>query len=421
MLLSCSNTGRLSFSIAICVLISMFCVDSSATSATTTHSITRPFPHIRVASIPLLVLEEDVFHFELYMDENITEKIAFLLEGKLLSMSNSTHSEFLENLSHAMGTFDPELKLKDCHELVVDLQMQIDKICLTDEACQTDSKINFLMRYARKLDDYFEDMLSFTPPTFDLGYHPELMALVDSSYHKYAGELNEMKEFMRYIYTNSYATVSPQYDDIESELTTLFLLHYQPKKIMEFSPSHGWSTLLIMNAIMSYQLANPETVEVKSYDLEDFCSGAIEEYVPSVLRPDSLTKWSLTTGDVRSFFETDFLSSTENPVDYLFIDSDHTKDFVLYYIQHLLTPLLQQARRRGKPIFVSVHDCFVNGVKSHEGAEVLNFLSRNQLRFFNPNQKQHQSEIRRRREETLSSIDPIHFVGNNPSIYFILA
>ena len=386
----------------------------------------RPLPHVCMASIPLLILQEDIFHFEVYLDESVSDKIAHFQEGEVLSMSNSTSLEFLENFSQALGIFNPLFNLKITPEMSDMMQVE-EEVCSAASsldqiaACEMDWKASQMLRnYARQVDEFIMKALHASAPVFEMGQYPQLMTLVENNYIKYAGQLKEMKDLMRHVYTNSYATISPQYDDIESELTTLFLLHYQPKRIMEFSPSHGWSTVLILNAIKSYQLSHPQTVELRSYDLEDFCSGAITEYFPSVFHPDSSIEWTLTTGDVRNHFESDFLAPSENPVDYLFIDSDHSKDFVQYYIRHLLTPLLQQARQTGKPIFVSVHDCFVNGIITHEGSEVNNFLFHNQLRYFNPNQEQHQSELRQIRTKTNFSTDYIHFVANNPSIFFIL-
>jgi hypothetical protein len=147
---------------------------------------------------------------------------------------------------------------------------------LHDKTCDDEYIAGVLQAYAQQIDNYFERMIHHSPPVFRHGYNHDLMALVTRLYPIYQAELRDLKDQLRTVYTASDGF--PQYDDIEGELTILFLLHFQPRRIFEFSPSHGWSTLYILNAIQTYQQQQGESksiVELKSFDLEDYCSDIV--------------------------------------------------------------------------------------------------------------------------------------------------
>jgi predicted O-methyltransferase YrrM len=331
-----------------------------------------------------------------------------------------------------LSSFSSQLDIQHFERNVVGAYQHCLSISL-QEKC--DGVLNGLLEvFAQHVDAMFVESVAYVPPVFPLGHNPELLSLIEDLYHTHGADLNHIKDQMREVYTST--TIRPQYDDIEGEITTLLLLFFQPKQIFEFSPSHGWSTLYMLNAIQMYQRKNrasrlllsasesesesEERVELHSYDLEDYCSDSVSAKFPSLTDPDSSIKWTFKTGDVRDAFETDFLSA-DPPIDYLFIDSDHSEEFVQYYIAHLLIPMLQRVREAGSYVVVSVHDCFCDGVLTHEGAEVHNFLQLHDIPYLNLNNDKHQAEIRAIRDEVDFSKDPIHFCNHNPSIYFILA
>lgn len=337
-------------------------------------------------SLPLLIDNKFDFTFEFHYGESLASKVSGLIEGNALQRSNVTSSQLLQ-------------------EMIVQLQ----DYCWFEtpiESFDEDVSLRLIKIFAEGVDS---NLVVNTVPT---GYHPEMMDLIRKLYDQYAAVLHEVKNKMRHVAQSS--TLKKAYDDIESELTVLFLLHFKPKHVYEFSPNAGWSTLYILNSL---KYASSSDVVVKSYDLEDYCVDNVQDYFPMITNPGSRIKWVFTPGDVRSLFKSEFLTSQ---IDYLFIDSDHSRDFVKYYIDHLLEPLLIQTRASNSQVFVSVHDCVVNGQYPAEGEEMHNFLTKYDIPYFTPNNEFHQKELEDiRKSEWRFSTDPIHLQFRNPSIFFI--
>jgi predicted O-methyltransferase YrrM len=139
----------------------------------------------------------------------------------------------------------------------------------------------------------------------------------------------------------------PQFDDTEAEILMLLLLFAQPRKVIEFSPCGGWSTSIILDTLQR-SVREGLPAHVSSYDLNSQSSVNVKS--PD---PDSNVEWQLHLGDVAkeySKWRHDFYV-----LDYLFIDSDHSAQFTVDYINNLLNPLLSYVRqRKGKKVFVSV-------------------------------------------------------------------
>jgi len=164
-----------------------------------------------------------------------------------------------------------------------------------------------------------------------------------------------------------------QYDDIEAELTFLFLLHIKPKNIIEFSPFCGYSTSIILDALT----INNNNATLSSFDIIDNCSTMINR-----LNYDK-AKWNFELGDVTQKFRNWNLQT----IDYLFIDSDHSKDFAISYINNLLRPLLKKCQDDKKHVLVSVHDIFhgrPNEPVDDEGKQIINFLEDNNINYYSP-------------------------------------
>ena len=133
-------------------------------------------------------------------------------------------------------------------------------------------------------------------------------------------------------------------DTVEIEITYIRLRRVRPKVVWEISPSHGFSTLVILSAL----LANEDGAMLYSFDVQDVSS----KYL-SAPEFRHLTKfWQLIEGDVRDNI---FLPSGDFKFarpDYLFLDSFHSATFGKFYVTTLL-PEVQKAHTH-----VSLHDVY---------------------------------------------------------------
>ena len=201
----------------------------------------------------------------------------------------------------------------------------------------------------------------------------------------------------------------PQYDDIEAELTTLFILHYKPKHIIEFSPCTGWSTSIILDTL---EMLNNNS-RMSSYDIEDRCSTFIK-----ALNHKNV-EWNLELGDVTKKFDTWNLDT----IDYLFIDSDHSSEFAVKFINDLLVPLLENCKLNNRKVIVSVHDVYHGRINEpiQEGKEVIDFLSKNNIKYYTVAKCLAQNyNIINDYRHSLGITESIHPHPTNPSIFFIL-
>lgn len=202
---------------------------------------------------------------------------------------------------------------------------------------------------------------------------------------------------------------NPQYDDIEAELTILFILHYKPKNIIEFSPCTGWSTSIILDSLEE----NNSNSKLISYDIVDKCS----KFIKNLNHKN--VEWVFELGDVTKKFKTWDL----NTIDYLFIDSDHSTNFAIKFINDLLIPLLHNCKLNKRKVIVSVHDVF-HGRKNEpieEGLEVINFLLKNKIEYFTVARPLIQNYIVINNfRKNLGITNVIHPSQTNPSIFFIL-
>lgn len=146
-------------------------------------------------------------------------------------------------------------------------------------------------------------------------------------YKKYNDELIELENTVRGFLTPEF---KPQFSDIEAELTYMLLREVKPDNVVEFSPCHGYSTVWILLALRK----NNKGL-LHSFDIINNCEEQIPEYLKDRFR--------FTQGDVKKN-----LHKFPKKIDYLFIDSDHSKEFCEWYIDTVF-PLINN-------IYVSVHD-----------------------------------------------------------------
>lgn len=228
---------------------------------------------------------------------------------------------------------------------------------------------------------------------------------VKELYNTHRDSLFELRKKMKI--NHKFGT--PQYDDIEAELTILFILHYKPKHIIEFSPCTGWSTSIMLDTLNKLN----NNSKLYSYDIIDRCSNFIKG-----LKHKNV-EWNFELGDVTKKFNTWNL----NNIDYLFIDSDHSTDFAVNFINNLLKPLLHSCKLNKRKVIVSVHDVF-HGRDSEpieEGKEVINFLLENNIEYYTVARSliQNYNDINNFRI-SIGITELIHPSKTNPSIFFIL-
>lgn len=126
----------------------------------------------------------------------------------------------------------------------------------------------------------------------------------------------------------------PQLDDIEAEVTYLLIRETRPTTVVEISPSGGWSTSWILQALKDNKYGT-----LCSYDIND----ASTKVLPSDLTAD---RWIFTKGKIQKQ-----MRKLPQAIDYLFMDSDHSAPFASWYVQHLFPRVKEGA-------VVSVHDVF---------------------------------------------------------------
>jgi predicted O-methyltransferase YrrM len=195
-------------------------------------------------------------------------------------------------------------------------------------------------------------------------------------------------------------TLRASFDDVEAEVTYLLIRSTRPQVVVEISPSGGWSSLWILSA-----LRDNGTGHLYSYDLVDDAT----RNIPASLRTD---RWTFVRGDVHRAVPT-----IPRPIDYLFIDADHSEQFADWYIQNLF-PLL------GPVAIVSIDDVF-RGPNDWpkvfgEGRRVLEWLKNNGQGYlaFSPYAFAPNYEQAMRVKSQLGMARQIHTSIVNPCLFF---
>lgn len=132
-------------------------------------------------------------------------------------------------------------------------------------------------------------------------------------------------------------------DTLEIELTYLRIRSLKPKTIWEISPSHGYSTLWICEAVAK----NANNGVVLSFDIEDrIGKHAIPEWY-------QLANWNLILGDARQTYK-DYI--VKHPPEYIFLDSFHSAEFGEFYKNDFFPNIMHSTIRTHIP--VSLHDVY---------------------------------------------------------------
>ncbi len=239
-------------------------------------------------------------------------------------------------------------------------------------------------------------------------------------YRTYADDLAAVIDRQRALLAGRPGLV-PQLDDVEAELTYLYLRAGRPATVMELGTFHGWSTTWILSALRDNDSHDNDSHDNDSHNdgdedgSGDDSGGRLHSFdrVDHVLDavPPELARgrWTFVPGDVRHN-----LHAVPSGIGYLFVDADHGRRFARWYLEHLF-PLVPA----GTP--VSVHDVFhLRWARpGTEGATVLRQLRRDGTPWF--------TAARHRAPDALAALEAVRselgLVGargtrRNPMIWF---
>lgn len=165
-----------------------------------------------------------------------------------------------------------------------------------------------------------------------------------ANWKKYKGEMDygELKKSKWF---------ANMFDVFEAEVLYSLVRHIKPKRIVEMSPARGFTSLLMINACEK----NDNQASIYSYDLDDMSQGL--DRGGAVFR-------QLIIGDVKDTLDPEDLKRT----DFLFIDSDHSREFAEWYCKNLIKELR-------KDTLIWIHDWNGYDTKKDEQAKVKEYCS----------------------------------------------
>jgi len=228
--------------------------------------------------------------------------------------------------------------------------------------------------------------------SIDLGYIFEL-------YKEFAGELAAVGKAQREYADSMKATMTPQLDDLEAEITYLLLRATRPASVMELGTFHGWSTTWILSA-----LRDNGSGHLHSFDI-------IDNVVRNVPQDLAEGRWTFVKGDIK-----ETLARVPADTGYLFVDAAHNGSFARWYLDNLFP-------RVPAGIPVSVHDVFHfrTTLPMHEGKVVVRWLGEKDVPFFTPSRARSRADykaLNALRDEL--GLAPIRGAGDNPMIFFTM-
>lgn len=144
----------------------------------------------------------------------------------------------------------------------------------------------------------------------------------------------------------------------ENEKNVLFNMvqWIKPKRIIEFSPSHGYTTIVIA-------AASPQFESFETYEFDSQCVVRTRQH----LKQTGFDRVKVVEGDVLQTMNLDSIRQC----DFFFIDSDHDRKFVEKYVDkffHLIP----------KGIWVAVHDIAFDPVNG-ETEVITDWMKKNNI------------------------------------------
>lgn len=209
----------------------------------------------------------------------------------------------------------------------------------------------------------------------------------------FGAKFNRVRSYLR-----TGALLKPQLDDVEAELTYLRIRALRPTTVVEVSPCGGWSSTWILSA-----LRDNAHGELHSFDIQNIA--------PKNVPKDLCARWHFYLGDAQ-----EQIKSLAAPIDYLFIDSDHSAAFAQWYIRELF-PRCRQG------VAASVHDVFHTheaGGFDTEGPVLMRWLETQGKQWFTASPQRDPECFKHilRTKERLALSEPIHVSAFNSMVFF---
>jgi len=194
--------------------------------------------------------------------------------------------------------------------------------------------------------------------------------------------------------------LDPQSDDIDCEIAYLLIRSVRPRTIVEISPCGGWSTTWLLSG-----LRDANRGHLYSYDL-------IDDALRTVPRSLAAERWTFVKGDIRKRE-----SSIPTPIDYLFLDAEHSASFAGWYLETLLPILSADAIVTIDDIF---HPELERAGETGESKAVLSWLADHGLPYFTaaPSANREAFDQLVDLRQRLGLAGRIHSSTVNPAIYF---
>jgi hypothetical protein len=221
------------------------------------------------------------------------------------------------------------------------------------------------------------------------------------AWYLYRGLLRAAFPQRRYIY--------PFFGDFDCEILYLLVRALRPKVLVEVSPSGGWSTSWILNALRDNGAGT-----LYSCDL-------IDDSARNLPRELTDGRWKFLQGDV---FRT--VENLPSQIEFLFVDALHTAEFARWYVQHLFPRLTSDAVVGVDDMFHQQGGMFVSvlGAKGGETEPdvMMSWLRERNQSYYTvaePLARSDAEAVRAVRRE-LNLSPPLRRIGGNPAIFFQL-
>jgi predicted O-methyltransferase YrrM len=150
-------------------------------------------------------------------------------------------------------------------------------------------------------------------------------------YAKYDSELANLNKKLRpHFYAMQSRRETTAFGEIEGEMLYMLIRESKPEIVFEVSPDCGWSTNYIMAALTKNGQGNLHTFELM----------ATKRGRPTVdvIRGNQLKDWDLNRLHIHlgDALETTPMIGSDQPIDFLLIDSNHDDWFAKWYIENLI-------------------------------------------------------------------------------------
>jgi predicted O-methyltransferase YrrM len=147
------------------------------------------------------------------------------------------------------------------------------------------------------------------------------------------------------------------YDDFEGVVLYMIIRRTRPSLLLECSPGYGYSTLYMLAALKANGYGRLLSFEQSPTRIEKALAAA------SAAGYGSLVKF--IAGDARVEIPQTFKSDELASLDFAFIDSDHSYEFAMWYVERILRNLRDDA-------IIHIHD--IQAFESGEGQALLDFM-----------------------------------------------